>query len=123
MVDSLKKHWAEGKVTAAQVQEYAAGAEAQGAQNTQSAQRTERAKRATLATGAKNTDECWTDGVDYYDEAECCGAGGLYCDPSTTEYASSAWLWCEKSEPVDPCEGSCFAGGKKNGGGFFEVDH
>ena len=31
LVDSLRKHWSEGKVTAAQVQEYAAGAEAQGA--------------------------------------------------------------------------------------------
>ena len=42
-----------------------------------------------------------------YDENECDSWGANY-------------HWCEKSEPVDPCEGSCYIGGKKDGGGYFE---
>ena len=33
------------------------------------------------------------------------------------------WHWCEKSEPIDPCEGSCYTGGKKNGGYFEDVSY
>ncbi len=58
---------------------------------------------------------CWADGVDYYDKEECCGTSGNSCNKPHSE-----WHWCEKPDPIDPCEGFCYVGGKKDGGGYFE---
>ena len=37
-----------------------------------------------------------------YDQAECCGTSGTHCNKPNSE-----WHWCEKSDPIDPCEGFC----------------
>ena len=63
-------------------------------------------------TFAKKNDECWADGVDYYDEDECCGADGSWCNGQVGG-DGTAWHWCEKTDPIDYCEGSCFQASSK----------